>query len=100
MSRGQHRKYLPYAFTEHGAVMLSAVLRTPIAVSASIQIVRAFNRLRKMAAAHKDLALALSELAKKVAGHDDQFKIVFDALQRLEEPPAKPRKQIGFVPPK
>ncbi|HAM35374.1 MAG TPA: DNA-binding protein [Elusimicrobia bacterium] len=97
--RGQHQKYLPYAFTEHGAVMLSAVLRTPIAVSASIQIVRAFNRLRQMALAHKDLAVALAELARRVTGHDEQFQAVFDAIRELMDPPLKPRKQIGFTPP-
>ena len=80
-SRGQHRKYLPYAFTEHGAVMLSAVLRTPVAVAASIQIVRAFNRLRQMARAHKDQAIALAELARRVAGHDEKFQAVFEVIR-------------------
>lgn len=90
----------PYAFTEHGAVMLASVLNSDIAVSASIQIVRAFNTLRRMSLAHQDLALALDKLARKVAGHDEQFKIVFRTLRRLIAPPARPRKQIGFVPPK
>jgi hypothetical protein len=96
--RGQHRKYLPFAFTEHGAAMLSAVLRTPVAVAASIQIVRAFNRLRQMALAHKDMTLALAELARRVTGHDEQFQAVFDAIHELMEPPVGPRKQIGFTP--
>ncbi len=93
------RRTLPYAFTEHGAVMLASVLRSSIAVAASIQIVRAFNRLRRMALAHKDLTHALAELARKVAGHDEQFEAVFAALRRLMDPPAKPRRKIGFTPP-
>jgi hypothetical protein len=99
IGRGKHRKYLPYAFTEHGAVMLAAVLNSPVAIKASVQIVRAFNRLRRMALAHKDLALAVEELARRVKGHDEQFKLVFEALQELMEPPEPPRKQIGFVVP-
>jgi len=99
-SRGHGgRRKPPLAFTEHGAVMLAAVLNSPIAVAASIQIVRAFNRLRQIALVHKDMALALAKLARTVAGHDEQFKIVFDAIQKLMEPPLPPRKQIGFEPP-
>jgi len=93
------RRKLPYVFTEHGAVMLAAVLNSETAVAASIQIVRAFNRLRQLARAHKDLADALVELKSKVAGHDKQFKAVFDAIGELMLPPKKPSKKIGFRPP-
>ena len=86
----------PHAFTEHGAVAAAFVLNSPIAVSASVQIVRAFNRLRHAALAHKELALALTELARRVTGHDEQFQAVFAALGRLTDPPLKPRKRIGF----
>jgi hypothetical protein len=86
----------PAAFTEHGAVAAAFVLNSPIAVSASIQIVRAFNRLRR-ALANKNLALALSELARRVADHDHKFEAVFDAIQELMEPPVQPRKRIGFT---
>jgi len=78
--------------------MLASILRSPIAVSASIQVVRVFNHLRHAALAHKELAIALTELASKVAGHDEQFKVVFAALKKLTEPPLKPRKRIGFRP--
>jgi hypothetical protein len=91
-------KYAPYAFTEHGAVMLASVLNSDVAVAASIQIVRAFNRLRR-ALAHKNIALALTELAERVSGHDRQFKVVFEAIQELMEPPAQTRARIGFTPP-
>lgn len=93
---GHYRKYLPYAFTEHGAVMLSAVLRTPVAIQASIQVVRAFNRLRQLSAAHRDLAAALGELERRVAAHDDRLHALFAAIRELVDPPEPPRKKIGF----
>jgi hypothetical protein len=95
--RGRYSKYLPHAFTEHGAVMLASVLNSDTAITASIQIVRAFNRLRR-ALSQKNLALALTELARRVAGHDHKFEIVFNAINELMEPPAQPRKRIGFTP--
>ena len=67
--RGKHRKYLPYAFTEHGAVMLASILNSPTAVAASVEIVRVFVRLREMLVAHKDLARRLDELEQKYDKH-------------------------------
>ncbi len=93
MGRGEHRKYLPYAFTEQGVAMLSSVLRSKRAVQVNIMIMRAFVRLRQMIASHKDLARRLAELEKK---YDSQFKVVFDAIRQLMEP-AKPKpRRIGF----
>jgi hypothetical protein len=89
-------RYRPHVFTEHGAVMLASVLNSGVAIAASIQIVRAFNRLRR-ALANKNLALALTELARRVADHDHKFEVVFDAIQELMEPPVQPRKRIGFT---
>jgi hypothetical protein len=84
---------LPYAFTEHGALMLANVLNSEVAVRASVQVVRAFVRLREVLGAHKDLARRLAELEKK---YDSQFKVVFDAIRQLMEP-AKPKpRRIGF----
>jgi phage regulator Rha-like protein len=92
--RGQHRKYRPYAFTEHGAVMLASVLNSPTAVAASIQVVRAFVRLRAILATHKDLARKLAEMEKK---YDMQFRAVFDVIRKLmEPPPSRPRRPMGF----
>lgn len=85
--------YLPYAFTEHGAIMLATVLNSPIAVKASIQVVRAFVKLREMIASHKDLAKRLDELEKK---YDAQFKVVFDAIRQLMVQPAAKKGKIGF----
>ena len=84
---------LPHAFTEHGAIMLASVLNTPIAVQASVHIVRAFVRLREVLATHKDLARKLEELERK---YDVQFKVVFDAIRQLMARPEKPRRSIGF----
>jgi hypothetical protein len=92
------RRKLPYAFTEHGAVMAANVLSSPTAVRASIQVVRAFVRLREIIATHKDLARKLEEMEKK---YDRQFKVVFDAIRQLmEPPPLPPGRRIGFTPPK
>jgi phage regulator Rha-like protein len=95
LKRGQNIKYIPFAFTEHGAVMLATVLNSPVAVQASIQVVRAFVRLREILATHRDLARKLEELEHK---YDARFKIVFDALRELTAPPEPPRRQIGFHP--
>jgi hypothetical protein len=86
----------PYAFTEHGAVMLASVLKSSVAVAASIQIVRAFNRLRQLVTAHKDLAAALAALERKVSGHDENIQELFAAIHEIMDPPAPSPKEIGF----
>jgi len=86
--------HLPYAFTEHGAIMLATVLNSPVAVQASIQVVRAFVKLREMLASHKDLARKLNEMEKK---YNAQFKIVFNAIRELMTPPEKHKRKIGFL---
>lgn len=78
--RGKHRKYLPYVFTEHGAVMLASVLNSPQAIAASVQVVRVFIKLREILATHKQLAHKLQELEEK---YDSQFSEVFTALREL-----------------
>jgi hypothetical protein len=94
--RGQHRKYLPYAFTEQGVAMLSSVLRSPRAVAVNIEIMRAFVRLRKVLAANADLARRLDEVEKHLSKHDEQFVDVIRAIRQLMETPSRPRKRIGF----
>ena len=93
LKRGQNIKYLPYAFTEHGAIMAANVLNSKTAVAASVQVVRAFVRLRQMLASNAELARKLEGLERK---YDHQFKIVFDAIRQLMIPPQTKRKQIGF----
>ena len=87
---------LPAAFTEHGAVMLASVLKSPIAVAASIQIVRAFNRMRRLLVAHKELAAKLAELEGKVDTHDVQIQALFAAIRSFLAPPPEPARKIGF----
>ncbi len=87
------RRYLPYVFTEHGALMLGNILNSPVAVAASIQVVRAFMKLRQMLASHTELARKLDLLERK---YDHQFKIVFDAIRELTLIPEQPRKRIGI----
>lgn len=84
---------LPYAFTEHGAVMLANVLNSPQAVKASIQVVRAFIKLSGMLASNEDMARKVDALEKK---YDVQFSAVFDAIRQLMAPPDPKKKQIGF----
>ena len=91
---------LPAAFTEHGAVMLAAVLKSPIAVAASIEIVRAFNRMRRMISTNLALAGKLAEIELKLEDHDDKFREVFAAIRRFLEPPPEPPREIGFKPTK
>jgi hypothetical protein len=86
----------PFAFTEYGAVMLASVLNSPIAVQASIAVVRAFIRLREILAAHKELARKLKELENRIEGHDEEITALFDAIRELMDSPEKPSKQIGF----
>lgn len=75
--------------------MAANVLNSPRAVEMSVHVVRAFVRLREMIASHKALVKRLDELG---ARHDEQFKVVFDAIRRLMAPPeAKPQRKIGFV---
>jgi hypothetical protein len=82
-----------FAFTEQGIAMLSSVLKSKRAIAVNIEIMRAFVKLREMVASHKELAKKLQELEKK---YDAQFKVVFDAIHALLEPPKKPRRRIGF----
>jgi hypothetical protein len=84
------------AFTEHGAVMAASILNTPVAVAASIAVVRAFVRLREILSTHKDLARKLEELEKK---YDENFRVVFDAIRQLMSPPPPAtgkKRRIGF----
>jgi hypothetical protein len=87
---------LPFAFTEHGAIMLASVLSSSVAVQASIAVVRAFVRLREILAAHKELAQKLSELENRIEEHDQEIVALFEAIRELMEPVDKPAKPIGF----
>ncbi len=87
------RRTSPYVFTEHGTVMLASILNSSVAVSASIQVVRAFISLRKMLSSQADLVRKLDLLERK---YDHQFKVVFDAIRELTLIPIQPKKRIGI----
>jgi len=87
------RRYLPYAFTEHGAIMAANVLNSTQAIQMSVAVVRAFVRLRRMALSVEGLARKVAELEKK---YDASFRVVFDAVRQLMNPPQPLRKPIGF----
>jgi phage regulator Rha-like protein len=93
LKRGEHAKYLPYAFTEQGVAMLSSVLNSDRAIEVNIQIMRAFVKLREMLSTNKDLARKLADMEKK---YDAQFKVVFDAIRQLMSPTAPKKGKIGF----
>ena len=100
LNRGLNLKYRPYAFTEHGTVMLANVLKSAVAVRASIQVVRAFVNLRRMVAAHDDLARSIERLERRVDRHDSDLQDVLSVLKKLLAPPPPPAKRhIGFLPP-
>ena len=96
LKRGQHIKYRPYPFTEHGILMLFSFLNREKAIKVNIEIMRAFVRLRQILASNKELAKRLDELEKK---YDAQFKLVFDAIRQLMAPPEPepPKKRIAFL---
>jgi hypothetical protein len=102
--RGQHRKYLPYAFTENGAIMAANVLNSPEAVRMSVFVVRAFVQMRDLLGGTKELARQLADLEKKLTARLDVHEsVIVDVLRRVMEildppplPPAPPRRRIGF----
>ena len=97
LKRGRHLKYLPLAFTEHGAIMIANVLKTKRAVQMSVFVVRAFVRLREGMIAHKDLSEKLRELERRVGEHDEHIQAIIEAIRELMTPPEPPPKRpIGF----
>jgi hypothetical protein len=93
------RRYLPYAFTEHGALMAATILNSPQAVKMSIALIEAFVRLRQEFATTQSLARRLAEIERTVVGHDTALKELFRAIKPLLAPPPEPpRKKIGFRP--
>jgi hypothetical protein len=91
------RRYRPYAFTEHGAVMLANVLRSRRAVAASVIVVRAFIRIREYLATNKRIAQRLTELERQLARHDESIGSIVSALRQLMAPTAKRSRPIGFT---
>ena len=92
-ARLKHSTVFPLVFTEHGAIMAANVLNSRRAIEASVYVVRAFAKMREALATHKEFVQRLDEMEGK---YDRQFKVVFNAIRALMEPPKIPRRRIGY----
>ena len=101
LKRGQHTKYLPFAFTEQGVAMLSSVLKSKKAIQVNIAIMRAFVQLRKFLQSNESLSNKLRELEKETKKRfeeqQEQINIIFEAIKQLIKEETKPKKQVGFT---
>jgi len=99
--RGQHRKYLPYAFTEHGAIMAATILNSPRAVEMSVYVVRAFVRLRELLSSNRELARRFAQLEtrldKRVTEHDRAIAAILSAIRELMHPSPPKHRPVGFT---
>jgi len=93
------RRYLPYAFTEQGVAMLSSVLTSPRAIATNVLIMRTFVHLRRIAAHYAELPAQLTEIARRVEGHDELLSEILGALEAFARPPSTPSRPIGFRAP-
>ena len=96
LKRQGGRRYLPWVFTEHGAIMLASVLNSDVAVQASVRVVRAFVRLRVMVTGNAALAVKLAELERRLDSHDESIANLFQVLRQLLAQPEKSKREIGF----
>ena len=99
--RGQHAKYLPYAFTEQGVAMLSGILNSDTAINMNIAIMRAFVEIRRILIQETDLKAQLKEIKERIGEHDVQLNQIYDAMENLLDEKAAERKwgerqKIGF----
>jgi len=94
LKRGQHAKYLPFAFTEQGVAMLSSVLNGDRAIQVNIEIMRTFTKIRHMISVSQELKEEIADLRDQT---DDRFRIVFEVLDQLLSPDSKTKKEIGFT---
>ena len=95
--RGQHRKYLPYAFTEHGAIMAATILNSSLAIEMSVHVVRAFVQLRDLLTSNRQLAEKFAELERKVSSHDQAIAGILKAIRELMHTPEPKKRPIGFT---
>jgi hypothetical protein len=93
----KHATVTPYAFTEHGAVMLACVLNSKRAIEANIRIIRIFTAMREITLHNNELLLKLVKLEQKVDTHDESINLVFEAIKKMIETPPKQRNRIGFI---
>jgi len=90
------RRYLPFAFTEHGAIMAASVLNSKRAIDMSVFVVRAFVRLRELLATNRELATKIAELEDRLATHDGAIREIIGAIKQLMVPKKPRRSRIGF----
>ncbi|MGH9503610.1 MAG: ORF6N domain-containing protein [Terriglobales bacterium] len=90
------RRYPPYAFTEHGAIMAATVLNSKLAVEMSVFVVRAFVRMREMLAKNRQLAAKINELDRRLETHDTAIQDIIDAIKELMVPEGPSKRKIGF----
>jgi len=95
--RLKYSPVMPNAFTEHGAIMLAAILNSQKAIEMSLFVVRAFIRLREIISTHKELAQKLKELELKIDSHDQHIQAIFEFINQLITPPEKPKRKMGFT---
>jgi phage regulator Rha-like protein len=94
------RRYPPYAFTEHGAIMAATVLNSKRAIEMSVFVVRAFVRMREMLAKNRQLAAKINELDRRLETHDTAIQDIIEAIKELMVPEGPPRRKVGFqLPP-
>ena len=87
---------LPYAFTEHGVLMLANILKSATAIKASVHIIEVFVKMREMILAHKDMLLKLQQLEKKQFDHDNHIKQLYQHIKAFIPEKQKPRQPVGF----
>ncbi len=99
LEAGRHTKYLPLAFTEHGAIMAAMVLNSQQAVAMSVYVVRAFTRMREQLVANAIVLKRLAEIDKTLLQHDTALRDIYHKLLPLLQPaPTPPKRRIGFIP--
>ncbi len=95
-SKSGGMRYMPMAFTEHGVLMLSSVLRSDRAIGMNIQIMRIFTKMKEMLLSHKDILLKVEQIERKVIGQDEKMKLLFDYLKKFVDGKNNVRRQIGY----
>lgn len=94
----KHATFPPFAFTEHGAVMLACILNSETAIQANIQIVRVFTTMREIALNNKEMIKKIEKLEEKIGTHDKELGVIFETLRKmLHTPPPPKRNRIGFL---
>jgi hypothetical protein len=97
LKRGEHSKYLPFAFTENGVAMLSGILNSYRAIAVNIQIMRTFTKIKRLITTNKEIELKLELVIKTLNEHDVQIDSIYSILDQLLVPPEENKRQIGFI---